>query len=423
MVKDYYPISIEKIHKEIKEEEKIKYLIHNNFCLYKYNKGKNKDKLCLNKFKDINDLQFCFMHRWEMRPWLKCQTLGCDGKTKIDTCRKCKKILNTKLPEITNKEILELSEDYENKQIIEIFIPNAKYSIKNYNNHNYFKDFTIYINLILPKYINGIKTKTIKNNEYIRYLRKRKIKKILKNLLNLEILKNVSFYSSIKYISNVPLPPVTYDEKLLLNLDFNDIYNKINNDKINKNNKKMEILLNTNEENNFKKIKDSDGKSLENINNLNITKDIYIQTDPITPETSETSQKCNKCLKFDLLINNLFEINKKIGKEVLLIKPDLGDVYLDHVTLSKTINKNKAGNINKDFFDLKRLIKYMEGIKVHLIELDFKNIEKLTPKPFIKHKKFLELFINNIYNLFNENKYVQYNYNIKNNVFIPNPLK
>lgn len=147
MVKDYYPIDINKIHIEIQDEEKIKYLLHDNFCRYKYEKGKNKDKLCLNKFKDINALKYCFTHRWEMKPWLKCKTYGCNGKTKIDICRNCKKILNIKLPEITNEEIVELSDSYENKTIIEIIIPNAKYYIKNYYLHNYYKEFIVSINL------------------------------------------------------------------------------------------------------------------------------------------------------------------------------------------------------------------------------------------------------------------------------------
>lgn len=418
MVKDYYPISIEKIHKEIQDEYKINELIHDNFCIYKYNKGKNKGKLCLNRFKDINDLKFCHTHRYEKKPWLTCNTLGCNEKTKLNICKVCKKMYNIPLPNITNDEIMELSDDYVPKEIIKIIIPNAKYRIVNYYLHNEYKKYTININFAILKKSKVIKN--IKDDEYCKYLRKRKFKKVLKNdielylnyinklknkftnILNIIIkLKRIrKRYVSFEDICNTPLPQVSQDEELLLNLDINNLLKK----------KKSELsdVNKNNNENILNSKRDSDGIVLE----LNISENYKEQI----------NKKCNKCSKYDLLINNLYNINKKIGKEIINVQPDFGNVYLDHKILSKILDKNKDNNIKKEYFDLKRFIKYFEGFKVHLIELNFKNIEKLTPKPFNKHKKFIEIFINNISNLLKEEKYVQYKYDIKKMIMIPNPL-
>ena len=63
-------------------------------------KGKNKGFLCLNRFKDVNELKYCHTHRWEMKAWLICNTNGCNGKTKVDYCRKCKKIYSSEILKI-----------------------------------------------------------------------------------------------------------------------------------------------------------------------------------------------------------------------------------------------------------------------------------------------------------------------------------
>lgn len=442
MVKDYYPISIEKIHKEIPDEEKINGLIHNNFCLYKYNKGKNKNKLCLNKFKDVNDLQYCFMHRWEIRPWLRCKTNGCNGKTKIDVCRNCKRIFNTKHPDVTNDEIIALSNECIHTEIIKKVIPNAKYRIRQYNLHEYYKNFTIHINLIVPKYINNVKVKKIKKDEYCKYFININKETILNDINNyiiyldnlfkklkicINLITNLKRFRkrfiSFDNICNIPLPPVTDDEEILLNLDFN----------------------------NYKKeIKDSNSKPLEllklsflQINEINNSKDNYPQTDKIQIEPPE----CNRCCNLLCLLSNEKKENKKLIIE-LKTKIDIltrenkereKDVFSLNEYISKyNINKNSINNNDdkgimgisqnsyqslkqKNIFDLKTFVQYFEDLKIHLIELNIKNIEKLTPKPFDKHKRFLSRFINNVTILLTNEKQVNNKYNNKKTL-IPTPV-
>lgn len=75
----------------------------------------------------------------------------------------------------------------------------------------------------------------------------------------------------------------------------------------------------------------------------------------------------------------------------------------------------------KNIFDLKTFVQYFEDLKIHLIELNIKNIEKLTPKPFDKHKRFLSRFINNVTILLTNEKQVNNKYNNKKTL-IPTPV-
>lgn len=89
------------------------------------------------------------------------------SKTKIDKCINCKKILNTKLPEITNEEIILLSTKYIHKELRKIIIPNAFYSIIYKNN---IINIELYKSILFTKKI----IKNIKNNEYCYFLNKKK---------------------------------------------------------------------------------------------------------------------------------------------------------------------------------------------------------------------------------------------------------
>lgn len=50
-------------------------------------------------------------------------------------------------------------------------------------------------------------------------------------------------------------------------------------------------------------------------------------------------------------------------------------------------------------------------------------IEKLTPKIFNNHKKFMLIFIDNIQNILKKDKQLQFPCNNLNFTLIPNPLK
>lgn len=382
MVKDYYPISIEKIHNEILDENKINYLIHDNFCRYKYEKGKNKGILCLNRFKDVNELKYCHTHRWEMKPWLICNTNGCNGKTKINTCRKCKKILNTKLPDITNEEILDLSSEYVHKEIIKKVIPNAKYRIRNYNIHNYYKKHTIRIDLIIPKYINNLKIKRIKNDEYCKYfmnINKYENKFLndinsyiiyLDNLFNkfklvinliIKIKRIRKKYESFKNICNIQLPPVTYEEEILLKIDFNNLYKKT---KINKKDSNVEVLeLNISEKNN------------------NI--------------------KCNKCLNYNKLIKDMANITHFIINDIIDTFYDVNKHNETRIIEILNILKKpkiKPVDVNKLYNEYPKILsyndKFIKILKEEVKELDiiscniFNNIDKFISVDIYSNKIF-----------------------------------
>lgn len=102
-----------------------------------------------------------------MKAWLICNTNGCNGKTKVDYCRKCKKIYSseipkTPLPPVGKDEECLLSDTFCGNIFIERIYPNSYYRIKNYNINDYYKKHIIHISLIMPKYINGKKIKQIK---------------------------------------------------------------------------------------------------------------------------------------------------------------------------------------------------------------------------------------------------------------------
>lgn len=125
----------------------------------------------------------------------------------------------------------------------EIIYPKGKYFIRNYNDH--YKNTVVKINLILPKYdIKGIKIKTINKDHYIslynpfmtirmKFELKGRINHYntyMNNLYNKYKINNITCFSKLFYnkfknfisfdkACNVPLPPVTNDEEILLNLD------------------------------------------------------------------------------------------------------------------------------------------------------------------------------------------------------------
>lgn len=402
MVKEYYPISIEKIHKEIKDDEKIKQMIHDKFCTYIYSKGKNKNKMCLNGFKDINELKLCHSHRWENKPWLQCNTINCKGKTKINICKNCKKMYNTRLPDVDNEEITLLSTEYIHKEIKKRIIPNALYSIK-YNNNliniNHFKN-------VLFK--NKIK-KQIKDNEYCIILCKSKINKIIKEDINTYInKKNNNFkkllnvlkiiiklkkirnkYISIDTICKVPLPPVTIDEEILLNLNINELYEK--------------------KTNNIKKIKDSNDEVLE----LDISNN---KLDKINFGNNELKIESNINNKYNLLINNLYRINKKEKKNILIINTEIPEVKLNRdvfnvsITSQTSQNCNKCQNIDLNqeigfskIINYNKVRKYFNMFENNLIALEFDKIDRLTPKPFKQHKANIKEFKRNMNQALNIN--------------------
>lgn len=387
MVKDFIPCDIKNLSGLIEEYRKIKKipeeeekevllkLLHNNFCRYLFTKGNNKGTLCLNKFKDTNELKYCHTHRWEMKPWMDCKSNGCNGKSKKDYCRKCKKIINTPLPEITNDEIIELSNEYIHYEIIKTVIPNAKYRIINYHLHNYYKKHSItIINLIFPKYVNGKKIKTIKDNEYLTFLNLNKIeyKKILKTdiqeynkYINDKICKFSSFirilvklkkirkkYISLETVCNIPLPPPSKDEEILLSLNINDLYEKkiVKNKFTNDETSELNISENKVDEND---------KKFESFCNM-------------------FKNKCMNCYSYKRLIIDLCTINIKIYD---ILSETFNEVNSNNLIKMNEIfdilkkPKLKPIHVNKIYNDFPKMINYGEKIN-KIIKEDFKNLCK-----------------------------------------------
>lgn len=148
-------------------------------------------------------------------------------------------------------------------------------------------------------------------------------------MINLEIKKIKKLYSSIEFISNVPLPEITYEEEILLNIDFNNIYIKTEKYKYSKckNTDSLNDVLELNiKENIIKKDIDSNTKPLE-------LKDVYTQTNINTSQTSEIEKKYIKLEK------EHFILTKKYEKDILRS-------YAGCVTCIKT-NKHLKNHISK----------------------------------------------------------------------------
>lgn len=393
MVKDYVPCDIKNLndlienYKKInnmtdKEEDELFYkLLHNNFCRYINIKGKNKNTMCLNRFNDMNELKYCHTHRWEIKPWLDCETHGCKGKTKVDYCRNCKKInkiiKNLPLPLQDEKEILDLSNEYINYEIIKTIIPNAKYRIKNYHLHKYYKIHTIHMNLIIPSYVNGIKIKKIKDNEYCKYFYYRNknnfIENIKKDIDNYNINKefNISvFYISVKILirikkwrkkhislenaCNIPLPAISYDEDILLNTDINNLYEK----KI-KNKKVSNVQL------------------LE----LNISENKNNKTDEKFIELCDIfKDKCMDCYTYKRFILDLCTINANIYNILIDSFNEVNNKNLIKINEIFDIFKKpkiKPVHVSKIYNDLPSILSYGDKIS-EIIEKDLKKICKVS---------------------------------------------
>lgn len=394
MIKDFVPCDVgelnvliedyKKLNNMSEEEEKELFfkLLHNNFCRYIITKGDKKDMMCLNRFKDMNELKYCHTHRWEKKPWLECQTHGCSGKTKKDYCRKCKKINKlikvTYLPLQDEKEVFDLSNEYINYEIIKTIIPNAKYRIKNYHLHTYYKLHTISMNLIMPSYNkSGIKIKKIKINEYCKYFCKNNtdfIKNMKIDIDNYNINKEFNtsvFYMSVKililikrwkskYISlqnacNIPLPAISYDEETLLNTDFNELYEKkIKNKKVS-NAEMLELNIS---ENKINKNNDSNEKFIEL---CNIFKD-----------------KCMDCYEYKRFILDLCTINVNIYNILIDKFNEVNNKNLIKINEIFDIFKRpkiKPVQINKIYNDLPSILSYGDMIN-NLIDKDLKELCK-----------------------------------------------
>lgn len=378
MVKNYYPVSIEKLHKEIYDKNKIQNLIHENFCLYKYTKGKNKEKFCLNKFKDINELQYCFMHRWEMKPWIKCNSLNCNGKTKIELCRKCKKIYNSQIPDvelpfIDDKERYSLSDIFGDNVLVERIYINGFYIIKNYNTHDYYKKYTLKINLILPKYVEGKKIKKIRHNEYCFYNKnKNDIKFIFEDDLN--------YY--INYINK--------NKNKLLNIikiiiKFKRIRKKCYNIKSN-----HDIFLNQ---------EPKYGNS--EISKTRISKEI---TNAYPLESKII--KCKKCFDYKNLIKNITNIVHFIMDELANVFFELNEYNkIKIIEIHKILKKPKIKpiDVNKLYNDFPKVIGYNDKI-IKIIKEEIKELDKVSCDIFNDIDKSI---INNI--IINNNILKKYN--------------
>lgn len=389
MVKDFVPCDINRLNDFIEEYRKIKKitneeekelffkLLHNNFCRYINTKGKNKGFICLNRFKDINDMKYCNTHRWEMKPWIKCKFNGCNGNTKKDYCRKCKKILNKPLPQITNEEIIDLSNEYIHYEIIETVIPNAKYRIINYYLHSYYKIHTISMNLIMPSYNeNGIKIKKIKDNEYCKYFYKTK-NNFLENLnqdiknhniyndfnmkifyiivkMVIRIKKLKKRYISIEKACNIPLPSVSIDEKVLLNIDINNLYEKKILNKKDSNNKVLELDIS---ENNFKNEEDE---------KYNLFLKFF-------------EKKCNICHSYKRFIIDMCKINVNLYNILINTFKDVNNYNTSKLNEIFNILKKpkiKPVNINKIYNDLPQILNY--GNKLDNIIIEIKELCKIS---------------------------------------------
>lgn len=397
MPKDFVPCDIYRLKNLIEEHKKIKQmtdeeekelffkLLHNNFCRYIIKKGENKNTLCLKRFKDVNELKYCHIHRLEMKPWVKCQSLLCNGKTKKEYCRKCKRsqnqeIPNIPLPDVSDDESFLLLDIFNGKLFIENIYPNSIYRIKNYYIHNYYKVHTIYSDLIMPSYDEkGNKIKKIKNNEYCKYYKKYiNKKKFIKDLkqdiynygiytefnmdvlyISVKMLINIKKWRK-KYISlenacNVPLPPITNDEEILLNMNINDLYEKKINNKKDSN---VEVLeLNISENKNIEnKETDKEYKSLC---------DIFKNT-------------CIKCHSYKRFILDLCKINisiydilmetfKDINNKNLIKKNEIFDIFKKP--------KIKPAQINKIHNELPMILSYGDKLN-DLINIDLFKICK-----------------------------------------------
>lgn len=397
MKKDYVPCDIKTLNDFIEEYKKTKNLnfeeekelffklLHNNFCRYIYNKGKYKGMLCLNRFKDINELKYCHTHRWELKPYIPCNFSGCNEKTKTNICRKCKKILNTPLPDVTNEEMKKTN------------IPNALYRIKDYYLHSYYKKHIVNINLIIPKYVNNLKIKRIKNNEYCKYFcykNKKDFFKSLKNdineyniYINDKIKKFSSFvkiliklkklrkkYLSIDAICKLPLPPVSIDEEVLLNLNVNYLYEK----------------------------KDSNAKVLE----LDISKNkSYENKKKFSNLELYNNNKCIRCNTYKNFIKEIMNIIVNFFNKLI-------DVYADvmqhnQIKMLEIFNilkkpKLKPININKIYNDFPKITSYGDKftymLKEDMKELDkiccdiYNNIDKVISDDIINNNSILKIY-------------------------------
>lgn len=394
MPKDFIPCDIYRLNELIEEYKKIKNmtdkeeeelffkLLHNNFCRYIIKKGPKKNTICLNKFKDINDLKYCHTHRLEVKPWLACKTLFCNGKTKVDYCRNCKKtnkLINVSLPIQDEKEILDLSNEYINYVIIETVIPNAKYRIKNYHLHDYYKVHTIHMNLIMPSYDEkGNKIKKIKSNEYLKYYKHINKNKFLKDLykdiddynvyndFNMKILyittkilirikKIKKKYISIEKVCNIPLPPVSIDEEILLNTNLNELYEK----KVkNKKDSYDKVLVSDISKNNIQDEKDE---------KYNLFYKIF-------------EKKCNVCHSYKRFIMDICKVNFKLYNVLINTFNDVNNYNLIKINEIFDIFKKpkiKPANVNKIYNDLPRILNYGKKID-DLIKIEIKELCKIS---------------------------------------------
>jgi hypothetical protein len=352
MVKNYYPVSIEKLHKEIYDKNKIQNLIHENFCLYKYTKGKNKEKFCLNKFRDINELQYCFMHRWEMKSWIKCNSLNCNGKTKIELCRKCKKIYNSQIPDvelpfIDDKERYLLSDIFGDNVLIERIYINGFYIIKNYNTHDYYKKYTLKINLILPKYVEGKKIKKIKNNEYCFYNKNR-------NDIKLTFEDDLNYY--INYINKNKNKLLNIIKIIIKLKRIRKKYYNIKSD--------HDIFLN-------QKPKQRNSEISKTRISNEITNAYPLESNIV---------KCKKCFDYKNLIKNITNIVHFIMDELANVFFELNEYNkIKIIEIHKILKKPKIKpiDVNKLYNDFPKVIGYNDKI-IKIIKEEIKELDKVS---------------------------------------------
>lgn len=418
-MKEYYPIDMEMLHKEIQDDQKIQNMIHKNFCRYLKQKGKNKNKFCLNKFKDINELKYCATHRYELKPYIKCIQENCNGNTKKDLCKKCRSFYNKKIPKIRlpnqDDNELNLLQNY-NGLLKEIVYPNGKYFIKNYNDH--YKDTIVKINLILPKYNEeGNKIKTINKDNYIclynpfmtirmkfelkgcinhynTYINNLYNKYNINSLLCLSKIFNNRFrnFISLDKACNVPLPPVTNDEEILLNLDN---LQKINNSSKNGGNEIFKKPI-WEENKNCKKINlvTSDQNIITNIYEIENDKkciDAQIQcdllNDAIIENKLQLDEKGNKCYyhyinkNYNTYITELPLGFYKRDMQIILYKENGFEVTNDYILNKiKIYMKNKKKNKKKSDRKKNKKLRevFNEVIKKDISEKDIEKDDEKT---------------------------------------------
>lgn len=432
MIKDYYPMDIDRTYEFIWDEcgyndktsvEEILYdLISNNYCKYINKQGKTAGKMCLKRIKqDKNEKKqhiYCHYHRYQEKI---CKINNCIKKCKrgYDLCNKHIKF-KTKINELTNHDDVFYNSIYEKEETnlynnIDIETNNIELDI--FINIKLKGLYKICNDFMLQKYFFEHKSifESFKNNPIIKYnefsifkylydlynnfknkiiifLRKYKINAtficclllLIKELKEKKYPKDVVLYNNYKkYILNNNIYSYIYKEKndkmynyisYLYNTNFNNVFNVLL-----ESNKNNQIIIYNNVfkkrlkkyiENKKKRIKQKRNKKDKNKKTLNIKyKNINVS-----------------------ILNNERLIEKiDCGRMEIKLWPMSFDYYKDFLNYNiKYFHCYYSDNINDKYVILfykneKSIINYKEITYKELYDLFIREFNKESIIKFIKY--------------------------------------